>query len=57
MLKEDNSIIITLVPKKDVPLTISDFRLIFYCNVVRKCISKILANRIKDSLKDVIDQN
>ncbi|KAL4335870.1 hypothetical protein GQ457_07G012740 [Hibiscus cannabinus] len=42
-----NSIIFTLVPKVHVPSQAVDFRLIACCNTVYKCITTILANRMK----------
>ncbi|KAJ0031540.1 hypothetical protein Pint_12905 [Pistacia integerrima] len=56
MLKEVNATVIALVPKKDVPLTVFDFHPISCCNVMYKYISKILANRIKDILEDIINK-
>lgn len=56
MPREVNSTIIALVPKKDVPSSVADFRPISCYNMIYKCICKIIANRIKDSLDDVVDQ-
>nr|XP_043629971.1 uncharacterized protein LOC122601271 [Erigeron canadensis] len=44
---------------KDVltPSSITDYRPISCCNVLYKCISKILADRIKDGLKTVVSIN
>nr|GEW54656.1 hypothetical protein [Tanacetum cinerariifolium] len=53
LLKELNHTIITLIPKVDAPLRVNDFRLISCCNVLFKCISKIISNRIKGSLADL----
>ncbi|GJW17457.1 RNA-directed DNA polymerase, eukaryota, reverse transcriptase zinc-binding domain protein [Tanacetum coccineum] len=41
----------------DTPNKVSDFRPIACCNVLYKCISKILTNRIKDGLSKVISLN
>jgi len=46
LIKEVNATIITLVPKNLNPSLMGDFRSISYCNVVYKCITKILANRL-----------
>ncbi|GJV40060.1 RNA-directed DNA polymerase, eukaryota, reverse transcriptase zinc-binding domain protein [Tanacetum coccineum] len=52
-----NATVISLVPKLDTPFKVSDFRPIACCNVVYKCISKILTNRIKKYLCKVFSQN
>ncbi|GKB94345.1 RNA-directed DNA polymerase, eukaryota, reverse transcriptase zinc-binding domain protein, partial [Tanacetum coccineum] len=57
LLGEINTTLIALVPKMDTPNKVSDFRPIACCNVLYKCISKILTNRIKDGLSKVISLN
>jgi hypothetical protein len=57
LLKESNSTILTLVPKKKNPSFMGDFRPIACCNIVYKCITKILANRMLPGLNDVISLN
>ncbi|GKC30468.1 RNA-directed DNA polymerase, eukaryota, reverse transcriptase zinc-binding domain protein, partial [Tanacetum coccineum] len=57
LLGELNATIITLVPKVSTPLKVSDFRPIACCNVVYKCISKIITNRIKGSLDSIVNKN
>lgn len=47
MLQQWNSTILTLVPKKQNAMRISDFRPISCCNTAYKVISKLLANRLK----------
>ncbi|GJW21025.1 RNA-directed DNA polymerase, eukaryota, reverse transcriptase zinc-binding domain protein [Tanacetum coccineum] len=54
---EINGTLIALVPKIDTPNKVSDFRLIACCNVLYKCISKILTNIIKDGLSKVVSLN
>jgi hypothetical protein len=57
LLKEVNSTIITLVPKVPNPSSITEFRPIACCNVLYKCITKILANRFRSCLSDLISSN
>src|SRR6516165_6265357 len=45
---------IALVPKVESPLSMSDFRPISCCNVLYKCISKVIVNRFKEVLPGVI---
>lgn len=56
-INEANHIFITLVPKKDNPRTISDYRLISYCNVIYKIIANILYNRFKAYMNKLISYN
>jgi hypothetical protein len=49
LLRETNSTILTLVPKKCNPETTSDFWPISFCNLVYKFIAKILTNRLLPS--------
>jgi hypothetical protein len=57
LLKEVNSTIITLVPKKRNPSVMGDYRPISCCNLVYKTITKILANRLLPGLPDIISNN
>ncbi|GJX75386.1 hypothetical protein Tco_0313981 [Tanacetum coccineum] len=57
LLKELNHTIIALIPKVNSPARVNDYRSISCCNVLFKCISKIIANRIKESLKRLISPN
>ena len=57
LLKEVNHTILALLPKVASPSRINDFRPISCCNVLFKCISKIIANRIKDSLTSLVSLN
>ncbi|GJU22982.1 RNA-directed DNA polymerase, eukaryota, reverse transcriptase zinc-binding domain protein [Tanacetum coccineum] len=52
-----NATLISLVPKIPTPDKVSDFRPIACCNVLYKCISKILTNRIKRVLGSLVDEN
>ncbi|XP_028074446.1 uncharacterized protein LOC114276808 [Camellia sinensis] len=55
LLSEVNSTIIALIPKVPNPAKVGDFRPISCCNTIYKCIAKIIANRIKSVLPDLID--
>ncbi|GJR42536.1 hypothetical protein Tco_1310639 [Tanacetum coccineum] len=50
LLGEVNDIIISLTPKSKNPNSVSDVRPIPCCDVIYKCISKILKNRMKEVL-------
>ncbi|XP_042972966.1 uncharacterized protein LOC122304767 [Carya illinoinensis] len=52
-----NHTFITLIPKKKKPEKITEFRPISLCNVVYKLISKVLANRLKPILNQVISSS
>jgi hypothetical protein len=57
LLKEANSTIITLVLKRKNPSSMRDYRPISYFNIIYKCITKILANRMIPRLEEVISSN
>ncbi|KAJ0040868.1 hypothetical protein Pint_27912 [Pistacia integerrima] len=56
LFRETNATTLALVPKKEVLMSVNDFRPISCYNMVYKCISNILTNQINDSLGDVVDQ-
>jgi hypothetical protein len=49
-----NSTFIALIPKKDNPNSLDDFRPISPCNCIYKIVSKVLARRLKIILSDEI---
>jgi len=49
-----NATRVALVPKKEHPVNLNDYRPISCCNVLYKCISKLLVVRLKAALVDVI---
>nr|GEW25763.1 RNA-directed DNA polymerase, eukaryota, reverse transcriptase zinc-binding domain protein [Tanacetum cinerariifolium] len=57
LLGELNATIISLIHKLETPTKVSDFRPIICCNVVYKCISKVLTERIKKALCYLVDPN
>ncbi|GKA46438.1 RNA-directed DNA polymerase, eukaryota, reverse transcriptase zinc-binding domain protein [Tanacetum coccineum] len=57
LLGEMNTTLISLVPKIPTPNKVLDFRPIAFCNVLYKCISKIMTNRIKRVLGKLINEN
>ncbi|GJR64260.1 RNA-directed DNA polymerase, eukaryota, reverse transcriptase zinc-binding domain protein [Tanacetum coccineum] len=57
LLREFNANLISLVPKLQTPLKIIDYRPIACGNVVYKCISKVIVNRLKQGLSSIIDCN
>jgi hypothetical protein len=49
-----NDIVIVLIPQTKMPEKLKDLRPISLCNVVCKLISKVLSNRLKRVLPDII---
>nr|GEU44258.1 hypothetical protein [Tanacetum cinerariifolium] len=57
LLKELNHTIISFIPKVTTLARINDYRPISCCNVLYKCISKIISNRVKEGLGDIVSIN
>nr|GEU29256.1 hypothetical protein [Tanacetum cinerariifolium] len=57
ILREINHTFLALIPKVSTPSRINDFRPISCCNVIYKCISKILTNCIIEGIKEVVSDN
>lgn len=57
LLKELNHTVIVLIPKVKSPTQVNDYRPISLCNVLFKCITKILYNRMKDCLHELVSEN
>ncbi|GKB35614.1 hypothetical protein Tco_0880556 [Tanacetum coccineum] len=55
LLGEIKATLVTLIPKTNQPKKVSDFRPLVCCNVVYKCISNILTNKIKGGLEKLGD--
>nr|GEW35392.1 RNA-directed DNA polymerase, eukaryota, reverse transcriptase zinc-binding domain protein [Tanacetum cinerariifolium] len=57
LLKEINHTFLALIPKVSTPRRVNDYRPISCCNVIYKCISKILTNRTIKGIKEVVSDN
>lgn len=57
LLKELNATVLALILKVKCPANVSEFRPIACCNVLYKCITKLLCVRMKSVLPDIITAN
>ncbi|GKE95027.1 protein LAZ1 [Tanacetum coccineum] len=57
LLKEVNHTFIALISKIPTPSRVTDYRPISCCNVIYKCISKIITNRIIGGINEVVSLN
>lgn len=57
MLNEVNSTTITLIPKLLCPNNVGDYKPVACYNVIYKCITKVICNRLRDVLADIIMEN
>ncbi|GJY58075.1 RNA-directed DNA polymerase, eukaryota, reverse transcriptase zinc-binding domain protein, partial [Tanacetum coccineum] len=57
LLGEVNATLITLIPNIHQPNKVSDYRPIACCNVVYKCISKIITKRLQGCLDKLVNVN
>lgn len=57
LLREANKTFITLIPKSENSKQVKDFRPISLCNFIYKIISRILVNRLRNVLPNLISEN
>ncbi|XP_074297012.1 uncharacterized protein LOC141627683 [Silene latifolia] len=57
ILKQINHTLVTLIPKVPLPVDVTQFRPIAYCNVLYKVISKLLCARLAKILPHIISPN
>lgn len=57
LLKEINTTVLALIPKFKCPRNVAEFRPIAFCNVIYKCITKMLYVRLKKVLSELIADN
>ncbi|GKE23911.1 hypothetical protein Tco_1435423, partial [Tanacetum coccineum] len=57
LLKEINHMIFALIPKFSTPILVNDYRPILCCNVIYKCVSKVITDHIKDGQGLIVSVN
>ncbi|GFZ00675.1 hypothetical protein Acr_14g0003100 [Actinidia rufa] len=57
LLKDWNSTALTIVPKTGCPSSTKDYRPIAWCNVIYKCLTKILSSRLQSVLPFLMSQS
>ncbi|XP_071739508.1 uncharacterized protein [Rutidosis leptorrhynchoides] len=57
LLTKINHTVLAMLPKVETPSMVNDYSPISCCNVIYKCISKIITARIKGSLNDIVSDN
>ena len=57
MLVDLNMTNVVLIPKKKCPTGLGDLRPISLCNVLVKILTKVLANRMKKVMDNVVSEN
>ncbi|XP_074297021.1 uncharacterized protein LOC141627693 [Silene latifolia] len=57
LLKQLNATLVTLIPKVPNPTSVLEFRPIACCNIIYKCIAKLLCARLSEVLPDIISPN
>lgn len=57
LLKQFNTTLISLIPKKENPVNAGEYRPISCCNSFYKCITKVLSNRMSKILPEIVNEN